>query len=39
MGLRINISKSKTMQISGNPNNYFNINIYGSPIEQVTKFK
>ena len=39
MGLRINISKTKIMQISRNQNNNFNINIYGSPIEQVTKFK
>jgi len=39
MGLRINISKTKIMQISCNPNNYFNINTYGSPIDQVTKFK
>ncbi|KAH1017010.1 hypothetical protein HUJ05_007748 [Dendroctonus ponderosae] len=28
IGLRINISKTKVMLISCNPNNYFDINIY-----------
>lgn len=38
-GLKINTAKTKTMVVSRNQNPQSNIRIYGTPIEEVRKFK